>query len=83
MFTLDFIVTTKSFCISEWVFDKNLKNKEILREIFSVIISSITNDDIIFLWTDTNELLFYPINKDDALNYTSATFYFANEFMRL
>ncbi len=72
-------------CISEWVFDKSLQNTECLYRIMSDMILSISTNGTIYLWTDKdfNELLFYPINKDDILNYTLAARYFVYNLMNL
>lgn len=68
--------------IREWIFDNSLRNKEYLRKICNIIVSTdwYTSSFIVWFNNSRGEISFYHINNDDFIS-ASAVFYFINEFM--
>ena len=72
-----------SIHISQWVFDNSLKNKVALNSIFQAITAycNATSKNTM-LWTDSNDLYFYPLRQSDIpFGHNAAIGYFIDKFM--
>ena len=72
-----------SIHISQWVFDNSLKNKSALNSIFQAITAfCYATSENTMLWTDSNDLYFYPLRQSDIpFGHNAAIAYFIDKFM--
>ena len=72
-----------SIHISHWVFDNSLKNKVALNSIFQAITTFCNAaSKNTMLWTDSNDLYFYPLRQSDIpFGHNAAIGYFIDKFM--
>lgn len=72
-----------SIHISQWVFDNSLKNEVALECIFRTITSFCNaKSKNTMLWTDSNDLYFYPLKQSNVqFGHNAAIGYFIEKFM--
>lgn len=77
------IQTKKCVHISQWQFDEKLREVELLKPIFSLLMTYVREEGKYdFIWCDgKDEIIFYPVNDIDwFFGYPSSTVYFAMSF---